>query len=364
MSNPFKFGTLVSENYFTDREEELLKLNQILASENHIIMIAPRRYGKTSLVHKVVVESERPVIWLDIQLITGVSDLASQLLKQVFKRFPFEKIKFMIKNFRIVPTLSINPQSNNVEIAFQPNIDSFVQLEDVLNLIENLGNEGIKPIVVLDEFQEIMGLEKNLDKKVRATIQLHKNVNYVFLGSAESMMKDIFEKKKSPFYHFGVLFTLKKIPYNDFKAFLEDGFSQLVNNQKEISEEILTFTQCHPYYTQQLAFHAWMRLEREKYTENTIKETIEETISLHDNDYERMWNNLNRTDKKILIGLAFSSQSPLKDQFSLKNNLNATSTVFSGLKRLSQNGIINKLSNYEFDDPFFKQWLIKRRNEN
>jgi len=364
MSNPFKFGTLVSESFFTDREEEYQKLNQILASENHLIMIAPRRYGKTSLVHKVVVETQRPVIWLDLQLITGVSDLASQLLKQVFKKYPFEKIKFMIKNFRIVPNLSINPQSNNIEIGFQPGIDSFVQLEDVLNLIENLGADGMKPIVVLDEFQEIVSLEKNLDKKLRATIQLHKKVNYVFLGSVESMMRDIFEKKKSSFYHFGVLFTLQKIPYTEFKQFLENGFSLLVENTSAISEEILTFTQCHPYYTQQLAFHVWMRLERESYSENTIRETIEETILLHDNDFERMWNNLNKTDKKILIGLAFSSLSPLKDQFSLKNDLNATSTVFSGLKRLSQNGIINKLVVYEFDDPFFKQWLIKRRNEN
>jgi uncharacterized protein len=70
MSNPFKFGTLVSESFFTDRAEECQKLNQILASDNHVIMIAPRRCGKTSLVHKVVVESQRPVIWLDMQLIT------------------------------------------------------------------------------------------------------------------------------------------------------------------------------------------------------------------------------------------------------------------------------------------------------
>jgi hypothetical protein len=102
-----------------------------------------------------------------------------------------------------------------------------------------------------------------------------------------------------------------------------------------------------------------MNLKREKYTENTVKEVIEETIYLHDNDYERMLNNLNRTDKKILIGLAFSDQIPLKDQFSFKNDLNATSTVFSGLKRLSRDGIINKLSVYEFDNPFFKLWLIK-----
>jgi len=85
MTNPFKFGAIVSDNFFTDRTDEFQKLCQIVASENHLIMIAPRRYGKTSLIHKVVIASQRPVIWLDLQLLTGVSDFASQLLKQVFK---------------------------------------------------------------------------------------------------------------------------------------------------------------------------------------------------------------------------------------------------------------------------------------
>ena len=98
MSNPFKFGTLVSESFFTDRDEEYQKLNQILASENHVIMIAPRRYGKTSLVHKVVVESQRPVIWLDLQMITGTSDLASQLLKQVFKNYRYMNLMILFSN--------------------------------------------------------------------------------------------------------------------------------------------------------------------------------------------------------------------------------------------------------------------------
>ena len=361
MINPFKFGTIVSDNFFTDRTDEFQKLCQIVASENHLIMIAPRRYGKTSLIHKVATASQRPVIWLDLQLLTGVSDFASQLLKQVFKKYPFEKIKFLVKNFRIVPSLSIDPQSNKVEISFHPSVDSFVQLEDVLNLIEILGNDDVRPIVVMDEFQEVMSLDKNLDKKLRATIQLHKNVKYIFLGSVESMMKDIFEKKKSSFYHFGALFNLNKIPYNDFKSFLDAGFSMLTDNQSSISDEILTFTQCHPYYTQQLAFHVWMRLERQEYHVNTIKDTIEDTIRLHDNDFERLWNNLNTTDKKILIGLADDSKSPLKEQFSLKNNLKATSTVFSALKRLSLSGMIYKTTVYEFDDPFFKEWLLLKR---
>jgi hypothetical protein len=104
-----------------------------------------------------------------------------------------------------------------------------------------------------------------------------------------------------------------------------------------------------------------MKLERVHYTEKIIKETIEDTVLLHDNDFERLWNNLNNTDKKILIGLLFDGQSPLKEQFTLKNNIKATSTVFSGLKRLLRSGIINKTTAYEFDDPFFKLWLANKR---
>lgn len=360
MSNPFKFGTLVNGDYFTDRKIEYDQLTQIISSENHIIMIAPRRYGKTSLVNKVVTNANRPIIWLDLQVITGVNDFASQLLKQVFKKYPFEKIKFLVKNFRITPTLSINPQSDNVEIGFQSNMDAFIQLEDVLNLIEKLGQEGLKPIVVLDEFQEIIHIDKNLDKRLRAIIQLFNHVNFVFLGSVESMMRDIFEKKKSPFYHFGVLFVLQKIPYDDFNSFLKYGFSSITDYSEQLAEDILKFTKCHPYYTQQLAFHVWMRLERGAYQEAIIHETINETILIHDNDFERIWSNLNQTDKKILIGLSLS-QAPLKTQFNTQNDIQATSTVFSGLKRLCQNGIIYKSEVYEFDDPFFKQWLIDRR---
>ena len=59
-----------------------------------------------------------------------------------------------------------------------------------------------RTIVVFDEFQDIMRLGIGIDRKLRSIMQLHQNINYILLGSQESMMREIFEKKKSPFYHF------------------------------------------------------------------------------------------------------------------------------------------------------------------
>jgi AAA+ ATPase superfamily predicted ATPase len=360
MSNPFKFGSVVSDDFFTDREIEYEKISQIIDSGNHIIMIAPRRFGKTSLLNKVVTDSDRPVLWLDLQLLTNTGDFASQLLKQLFKKYPFEKLKFMVRNFRIVPQLSVNPVTNYVEVDFQPHVDSFVYLEDVLNLIEKLGEEKKRPIVVFDEFQELLSLDTSLDKRLRSVIQFHKNINYVFLGSSESMMKQIFENKKSPFYHFGQLFTINKIPYEDFFAFLQNRFATVTDKSIEISEKILNFSHCHPHYTQQLAFHVWLTLEREGYSEGIVNKVIEDVVLLHDNDFERLWSNFNNTDKKVLIDLAFKQANLLSVPVLYKNS-NASSTIFSALKRLTVKGILLKTEKYEIDDPFFRNWIVNKR---
>ena len=82
-SNPFKFGSIVDEPYFTNRVNELQQLKQLLQSQNHVILISPRRYGKTSLMMKVVGQLDRPYIFLDMQLITDVTDFATQLLKRI-----------------------------------------------------------------------------------------------------------------------------------------------------------------------------------------------------------------------------------------------------------------------------------------
>ena len=361
MDNPFKFGTVVSEEYYTDREVEYENLSQIIASGNHVIMIAPRRFGKTSLVNKVIENTNRPVLWLDLQLLTNTGDFANQLLKQLFKKYPFEKLKFMLRNFRIIPSLSIDPVTNNVDVSFQPHVDSFVHLEDVLNLIEKLGEEKSRPIVVFDEFQELLELDESLDKRLRSVIQFHENINYVFMGSSESMMKQIFENKKSPFYHFGQLFTLDKIPYSNFFNFLQTRFATITDKALEISEQILNFTHCHPHYTQQFAFHIWMTLERKAYFENIVNETVGNIILLHDNDYERLWNNFNNTDKKVLIEIAFE-QINLLSAPALNKHTSASSTIFSALKRLTKKGILNKTNKYEIDDPFFRNWIVNRRS--
>jgi AAA+ ATPase superfamily predicted ATPase len=349
MVNPFKFGTVVENSFFTDRQNELQHIKSVLNSENHLILISPRRFGKTSLVVKALRESNRKHIMLNLQSVVSTEDFAARLLKEIFKIYKFEKVKHFIKNFRIVPTISLNPMTDGVDVSIMPMVDNRVLIEDVFALLQAIASEEDRLIVVLDEFQEIKSIDKNLDRLLRSIMQLHKNINYLFLGSQESMMREIFEKKKSPFFHFGQLLHLDKIPYDDFKLYLLERLS-FVDNADEICNEILAFTKCHPYYTQQLASQVW-EIGRKGEMDNIVNEAIARLLEFHDLNFERIWLNFNNTDKRILMWLANNNKP-----YALMGI--AQSTISSSLKRMLKDGYVIKTAEYEVEDPFFRNWIL------
>lgn len=360
--NPFKFGTVVDEPFFINRKDELVKIGSLIKSENHLILISPRRYGKTSLIKKVLKESGQRYLFLDMQLVMSAEDFAAQLLKRIYRISPFNKLKGFIKSFRIIPSVTINPITGETDVSFRHEQGGMIPLEDVLNLIDKLGNKQNRIVVALDEFQEIFRINKGFDRVLRSIMQDHRHVNYIFSGSSESMISEIFENKKSPFYHFAYLMTLNMIPEKEFFWFLEDRFREITKHGKSISSSILSETGSHPYYTQQLAFTVWELLNRTGYAEDITQKAISEIIQNHDNDYERLWNGFNRTDMKVLIGLAESNLAPLSDEFSRNFNPGAKSTVFSSILRLIHRGIVIKRDSlYIIDDPFFRKWIVIRR---
>lgn len=360
--NPFKFGSIVDSPFFINRIEELRQINTILSGNNHIIIISPRRFGKTSLIRKVVGGLDRKILSLDLQLLNSVEDFAAQYLRRIYRIYPAEKIKQFIVNFRIIPTINLNPVNGEMEFSFSGKTADTPILEDVLNLLEHLSSPKNRPVVILDEFQDILRLGTGLDRQLRSIIQLHQNINYVFLGSQESMMRDIFEKKKSPFFHFGLLLSIQKINHEEFREFLVNGFKNVLKDQNKIADEILDLTDGHPYYTQQLAFHVWNSANYESDSENIVANAINEIIQSHDLNFERIWNTFNNTDKLTLINLVKSdiyATTPL----SKSNTTSPTSTLFSSLKRLQKSGVVIKSKKkYEIDDPFFMKWIILRRN--
>lgn len=353
MENPFQYGVLVDNEYFTDRVDELKEVQLSLNSANHLILISPRRFGKSSLVAKVVKASGRPCVSLNMQNVLSVEDFSSKILREIFRLYPMERIRHLMSHFRIIPTISTNPVTNVIDVSFQPVVNHLVLLEDAMALLEKVSIEGKKLIVVFDEFQEILNIRKGLDKQLRSIMQEQQNLNYILLGSQESMMTEIFERKKSPFYHFGKLMRLDKIPYDDFRNYISSRLPlEDKANLNAIVEEILSFTNLHPYYTQQLSAEVWDMLTHDNPTDGVVTASIRKILRTHDLDYERLWLNFNRTDRSIMLNLS-------KRVNPMQNRQMATSTSYSAIKRLMKSGYIIRVNDYEIEDPFFKEWIIR-----
>ena len=353
-NNPFKLGTIVGNEYFTDRTAEVEEIRRAMQGPNHLVLISPRRFGKSSLVKKAVSDLGRPVVFINLQQITGTEELASMLLKGVFRLFPIERLKHRMAHFRFIPTISTNPLTDAIDLSFPIATDETAVLEDVMDLIDKLGSEKERIIVVLDEFQEILEIEKGIDKKLRAMMQVQENINYIFLGSQESMMTDIFERKKSPFYHFGKLVYLKKIPHDDFFEYVSERPAPVMNDSaSRAAETILSFTLCHPYYTQQLASQVWEIAAYESVSQDIVEQAIGRIVTTH--DYERLWLNFNLTDKKLLQALCLGKTEESR-------RLMPASTFNSSVQRLMKRGYVIRTGRLELEDPFFRRWILGQMN--
>jgi len=352
MKNPFKFGTIVEAEYFTDRVEEVAYIKAFVDSPNHLVLISPRRFGKSSVVAKAMKESKRKYIMVNLQQVTSVSDLSAKLLKEFFRVHPIERVRHLITHFRFIPTVSTNPLTGSVDVSFHPVTDEIVLLEDVLTLIEKAYTEKNRLIVVIDEFQEIRDIAPHLDRQLRSIMQQQKHVNYILLGSQESMMTDIFENKKSPFYHFGELMRLGKLPREDFHRYLSERLVSVFGDKcHAIADQILDYTDCHPYYSQQLAANVWQLKALQPHSEVAVVDAVNHIVLSHGLDYERLWMNFNRTNRWILQRLAQGKP--------LQSGDYRTSTIYSALKRLQGDGYVIYSDHYEMEDPFFREWICQ-----
>ena len=165
-------------------------------------------------------------------------------------------------------------------------------------------------------------------------------------------MTEIFEKKKSPFYHFGELMRLGKLPRNDFHNYLSVRLKNCFPDKHDsLADHILDYTGCHPYYSQQLASNVWQIGMLQPEQDDVIHVAVDRIVTTHGFDYERLWMNFNRTNKWILRCLATNSP--------LQTGEHRTSTIYSALKRLQQNGYVIYTNGYELEDPFFREWILR-----
>jgi len=370
MQNPFIFGDVVSGRDFADRQREIDELTRDLLSLTNIIIASPRRYGKTSLILEVFRHLQtRDVLTAYVDLFPATSrarfiEIYAGALSQASRGKLEEAISFLRE---IIPTPKIVIRPNGVpgiEIELRrTRKDDEALLQSVLDAPQKLAERKKQSAVVaFDEFQEIENLDgEQMQREIRSRIQHHSKVAYVFAGSRKHLLDRIFADKTKPLYRIGKALYLSTIPADDFKDFICSKFqSGKIRISDNIADEILSFTECHPYYTQQLCHEIWNLLDSESQVdESHIAKAIQNVLTSQSYAFATIWESLPRTQRALLRGIAVDGGAKVfSREFIAGHSLGAPSNVQKATQYLVERGLLERMNgSYVITDVFYREWL-------
>ena len=204
MVNPFRFGSLALDDAFTDRQAEIDELVADARNGQDVVVFAPRRYGKSSLLWRVaqeLVKEDVLVGQVDLTRTPTKDQLAAKLARTIHEELASRLFKAkerlrVFADLRLKPTITVNPNDGSVYFSFDARAadeDIDATLEELFTMLGTIASERNRRVVlVLDEFQEVADIDPGLLKLMRSVFQEQPDVAHVYLGSKRHMMRRIF----------------------------------------------------------------------------------------------------------------------------------------------------------------------------
>ncbi len=371
MESPFQFGGIVTGENFTNRNKDIKRLITNFDSNINTLLLSPRRWGKSSLIHKAAKialnkNQNYRFCFLDLFNIRDEEEFYSVLTKELLK-VTSTKTEEWLQNARkflkrITPNIiiGIDPQTDfNIKLKLDDLQNSY---SEILNLSEKIAEDKkIKIIVCIDEFQNLGFFKEPLlfQKRLRANWQYHKNTVYCLFGSKRHMLMELFENKSMPFYKFGDTFYLEKIDTDALSNYI---FKQFKKTNKVIDKElifkIISLMQNHPYYVQQLAHLVWMNTKTQV-TERILNESINDILLQNSLLFEKEVENLSTTQLNFLKAITNDIKSNLSSSEVIKEyKLGTSGNVIKIKNALIKKEVIEIMKNGPIIlDPAFELWL-------
>ena len=352
---------------FVNREEERALLRKRISAIQHTVMIAPRRYGKTSLVLKVADELKLPHKTIDLfaayneeyvrdQIIDKVSKLVIEILPRLEKAK--EKVFNIFKTMKPEISLGGFGQKLNLQLYNNP-------LQDITSLLLKLDETAKvfnrKVVIFIDEFQQISELKNyhSIEASIRHAVERSQNVSYVFSGSNRHLLNQMFGDKGRPLYRLCKIMELGRITgekyINRFKELSKKHWKKELPS--EVMDIILTLTECHPFYVNAFCQIIW--------EEVSLPASEEAIIKLWDNYIKSQRYNisldvmkLSLNQRKILVALAKQPEREVQSiEFTAKLKISSSSSQQSIDVLLKNDFIMSTTEGYALVDPAVKYYL-------
>lgn len=368
--NPFIVTGKIEPEYFCDRVNESARLIKSVTNGNNMVIISPRRMGKTGLIQfcyeKPEIKDTYYTFFIDILHTSSLREFTYLLGREIYETL-LPRSRKMTEMF--LQTI----RSMSGKFSFDPTTGapSFsVELGDIEHpeytldeIFRYLANADKPCIVAIDEFQQIAKyLEKNIEALLRTHIQKIRNSNFIFAGSERHMMQEMFLSSSRPFYHSADILELKAIAPEIYVTFVASHF-RLRNRQitEADIEKVYSLFKGHTFYIQKTFNEAFANtLEGEICTIDTIRTSIENMIDSNDTIFREILSNIPEKQKELLYAIAKDGEAGqlTSAKFIRKHRLSSASSVQSAAIKLLDKDIITETNKvFSVTDKLFALWI-------
>lgn len=370
MNAPFQYGTLATKENFVDRVEDRAQLKSFLSSHINVMLISPRRWGKSSLVKVAMEELQNEakdvrVCFIDAFSIGSEAEFYRTFASQVIA-CASTKMERRIQDAKkfltgVVPQLVIKDDVTNFmafDVKFVPQEQDKM---DILRLPETLAvAKNIRIVVCIDEFQQLANLPdyKKMEGKMRSAWQQQERVTYCLYGSKRHMMMDIFNNANSPFYRFGQILFLDKIAKSEWMPFIMESFEKTGKHISEgFASQVCDVVECHSWYLQQLCYFIWNATVDEvdeQIFQYGLRQLINTNSPMFLSDTESLAPSQIEMLRAIKDGVRQLSSAEAKRNYALGN----PNTISKNKKVLRDKDIIEeRKGELGFVDPVYRLWF-------
>ena len=364
----FRTGSPVKGTDFIDRKKHLPKFKEYLNNNQHVMIKAPRRFGKTSLI-KQVFEHEKSYeyIYVDLRRATNLKSLANQIIEKAYAFAGIENFFYTLKKsitglLKSIQNVKID-DIGEITLKFleNDNLDEAEYFLHSLEVVEKIAaKKDLNIKFIFDEFQDILRISDNfILEQLRSIMQHHEKVTYVFLGSIETIMTKIFEDKTSSFFHFARVMQLEGLDIKELYDYTRNVFDSLDVKYDNSLIMLLEFLKGHPDYSMQVLQSIYFKIKIDNLKEINEMLCIENLKIVIDE---------NRAYLEELIMKAKQKKYHFEVLSSIANKLTAqvnTKTLYSVHSSLEDMGLIKKIDRAEYiiNDIFLSIILQQKDDE-
>lgn len=375
--NPFLFGALALDEAFADRGLELAELVSDMRNGQDIVVFAPRRYGKSSLLwaaQQVLAAEGVLVAQVDLMTTPTKERFAAALAEAIYEDIATtlerarDKASAAFRGLRLQPSMNLNPDTGGVSFSFTAGrepTDIDTTIEQLLELPAALGaDRGRRTALVLDEFQEVVEVDPRLPKLLRAIFQRQPEVSHVYLGSKRHVMERIFNDENGPLWRSAKPMELGRIPIAEFGSFLLERFERSGRSaEPETIGRLLQLTQGHPHATQELAYFLWEHAAEDvPATSGDLEAALEALLRAEDARFTLLWEETATVQRLLLQALATEPGRPYSKPYRDRHGLPAAASVQTALRALERRELIGRENGeHSIAEPFLAEWLNRPR---